>query len=307
MGLGCGIASALMTSAGESGSIVGVLLANFSMLPLIMVGLALGTRSALLSALSGVFMVIILTNPFSGGIYAISIAVPCWYVARYGLMNRKNTSSDPEWYPIGRILAKLTGYGAMVLVLAAIADLGSEDGLRGTIERLLDNIFSEHVAISGDLDQTALLEPIVSFFPGIMVVVWLVVLSVNTVLAQAILTWKGIEVRPTPYYSHIKAPEWLYWALVGAGIIALLGTGNFQYLGRNLTIVFAAPFFYIGLSIIHVMFRRLPLPNLALTAFYILVVTFGWSVIAVAGLGYFEQWTELRKRYVGPQDNSEEE
>lgn len=219
-------------------------------------------------------------------------------------MNRKNTSSDPEWYPIGRILAKLTGYGAMVLVLAAIADLGSEDGLRGTIERLLDNIFSEHVAISGDLDQTALLEPIVSFFPGIMVVVWLVVLSVNTVLAQAILTWKGIEVRPTPYYSHIKAPEWLYWALVGAGIIALLGTGNFQYLGRNLTIVFAAPFFYIGLSIIHVMFRRLPLPNLALTAFYILVVTFGWSVIAVAGLGYFEQWTELRKRYVGPPDKT---
>jgi len=298
--LGFGIASALLYFAGQSSSVIGITLANFAMLPMVMAGLAFGTLNALLAALSGTLTLIALTNTFSGGIFLITIAIPCCFVARYALMNRRTRSGDVGWYPVGSTLAKLTAYGSVLLVLAAVVNLGVEGGFRGSVERLLSDIFHSRLRLSSQLDYAALLHQIVSYFPSILVIVWLLLLSINTILGQALLTWSRMALRPTPNYSFIKAPEWLYWALVGSGTTALLGNGSLEYISRNLAVVFAAPFFYIGLCIIHVLVRRVSLPNLALTAFYIFVITLGWPALAVAGLGFFEQWVELRKRFICP-------
>ena len=78
LAFGCGVASALMSSAGHSGSGIGVILANFAMLPLIIVGLAHGTRSTAVASLTGIIALIAL--PFGRG----HMVLPCDQLGRGG-------------------------------------------------------------------------------------------------------------------------------------------------------------------------------------------------------------------------------
>ena len=307
LALACGISSGVLSAAGQSNTAIVIVFAHFAMLPIITVGLGYGTRNASIAALCGVFTVISITDIFSGCLYGITIAFPCWFVVRHALLNRKSAQGYTDWYPVGYILSNLVGYGAMVLILAATVSFDTENGFRGVIDKLIADIFERRLTIGGQLNVSDLKYQIVSFFPSIAVVVWLLILSLNSVFAQAILTWKGVELRPTPSYSNLTAPEWLYWALVASATIALIGKGPYEYVGRNLAIVFAAPFFYIGLGIIHGMVRRIASPNLALTAFYIFVIILGWPILVVAGLGFFEPWINLRRRYDCQNTDAQEE
>ena len=112
--------------------------------------------------------------------------------------------------------------------------------------------------------------------------------------------------RPTPRYSRLEAPEWLYWALVFSAVLVLIGGEQIAFIGRNLAIVFAAPFFFIGLGIIHILLRKLSQPIIALSAFYIFTVVLGWPMLALAALGFFEQWVGLREKFMGRINDREE-
>ena len=130
---------------------------------------------------------------------------------------------------------------------------------------------------------------------------------INGLLAQSILIRAGRNLRPAVQYSSINAPEWLYWGLVIAGLITLLGSGNLEYVGRNLAIVLAIPFFFIGLGVIHTLVRLLRSPSVALTAFYFLMVISSWAIFVVAIIGFFEEWNDLRNRFRRKPDEDEEE
>lgn len=303
--LACGLISALLFTVGRTVSAAG-LFASISVLPAMLVGLAYGTRSASVACLTGIFCVIMLATLFDGGLYGIVIAFPCWLIVRYALMNKKTSAGNVQWYPVGSALARVSLYGAMALTLAAIASFDPDGGFRETVERSLRALFSRTLALGSDPSAEILLQRTVDIFPGMFVAGWLMVLCLNAIFAQSLLFKRGLNARPTPIYSQMSAPEWLYWALVGAAILALLGDGNIEYLGRNLAIVFAAPFFFIGLGIVHVVVRRQALPGMAIIAFYFLLIISSWTLVAVVGLGFFEQWTALRQRYL-PQPNDHEE
>ncbi len=306
LAFGCGLASALMSTAGHSGSGIGVLLANFAMLPLIIVGLAHGTLSTAVASLTGMIALIAFSNLLVGGIYGVTIAIPAWLVVRYGLMSRAPRSRALQWYPVGKILAMLTGYGATVLVVAALTHFDTDGGFKGAVANLLGDFFESRIGGSAEV-QSALVNRTVNLFPGIAVAGWLLLVVVNAVLAQALLARRGLQARPTPNYAQLDAPEWLYWGLFVAAVLILFGGEQVAFIGRNLAIVFAAPFFFLGLGVIHLLMRRFPLPFMALSAFYIFIMILGWPMLAVAALGFFEQWAGLRLKYGGLAKDLEEE
>ena len=306
LAFGCGIASALMSSAGHSGSGIGVLLANFAMLPLIIVGLAHGTRSTAVASLTGTIALISFSNLLVGGIYGATIAIPAWLVVRYGLMSRTPQAGALQWYPVGKILAILTGYGATIFVIAALTHFDTDGGLKGAVANLLGDFFESRIGGSAEV-QSALVDRTVNIFPGIAVAGWLLLVVINAVLAQALLGRRGLQTRPTPNYARLDAPEWLYWGLVAAVVLILFGGEQVAFIGRNLAIVFAAPFFFLGLGVIHLLMRRFPAPLMALSAFYIFIMVLGWPMLAVAALGFFEQWAGIRLKYGGLANDVKEE
>ena len=298
IGLVLGVLSAYFSLAGQTFSLIGLIFAQFAMLPIVLTGLAYGTRAVSLAMLSGIFTVILNTGLINGAIYGVIIAFPCWLLARYSLMHRKLPSGDVDWYPIGQILGKITGFSALLLALATIANINFQGELYQASERLFGNEFLESLTIKDQLNGKLLLGELVHYFPGILFLSWLILLTINTVFAQSILTWSGMAIRPTPNYSELKAPEWLNWALLGASIIALLKGNSIEILGRNLVIIFAVPYFFIGMGLIHMIVKKFALSNFALTAIYLLIITLVWPMIIVVLLGFFEPFTSLRSRYV---------
>ena len=97
------------------------------------------------------------------------------------------------------------------------------------------------------------------------------------------------------------------WFFVIAAIIALLGGGEIKFLGQNLALILATPFFFLGLGVIHLLMRRFPAPLMALSAFYIFIMVLGWPMLAVAALGFFEQWAGIRLKYGGLANDVKEE
>ena len=154
------------------------------------------------------------------------------------------------------------------------------------------------LTITGQVDSNIYLRELLLYFPGILFIAWFLLLSINAVIAQAILTWNGMAIRPTPSYSPLKAPEWLNWALLGASTIALFKGHSLEFIGRNLVIIFATPYFCIGLGLVHMILRQVTLPKLALAATYLIIITFVWPMIVITLLGFFEPFTNLRNRYV---------
>ena len=80
------------------------------------------------------------------------------------------------------------------------------------------------------------------------------------------------------------------------------GGDTLGFVGKTLTIIFAAPYFLQGLAVIHELTRGWSARRFALAAFYILLLfVMGWlSFATLAALGFVEQWTKLRQRFAAP-------
>tara|TARA_B100000315_G_scaffold257793_1_gene307828 strand:- start:1928 stop:2875 length:948 start_codon:yes stop_codon:yes gene_type:complete len=305
--IGVGLASALLSIAIAFGSGLGLLLVYFALLPILLVGLSQGQRSVSIAAVAGVFGTIFLTNIFQGALYGVSVALPAWLIVRYALMNQTAQDGSIVWFPIGEILARLAALGGIALVVGAITYFDAPGGIAKVIEEFLDKILAARLQFGSPAQRQLLVERLVPFFPAISASSWILMTLLNSILAQFILIKAGRNLRPAVLYSSISAPEWLYWGLVGAGALALLGSGSFEYVGRNLAMVLAIPFFFIGLGVIHTLARLLRSPSIALTAFYFLMVISSWAIFIVAIIGFFEEWNNLRNRFSAPATEEEDD
>jgi hypothetical protein len=122
---------------------------------------------------------------------------------------------------------------------------------------------------------------------------------VNAVLAQHLVTRMKRNLRPTPAYADLLLPQWMSWPLIGSAALALIGSGDLQFTGRNLTLVLAVPFFFVGLAVVHTWARRVAYTGVVVVVFYLILLLSGWAMLAVAGLGMAEQWIGLRGRFAG--------
>ncbi|HRK95387.1 MAG TPA: DUF2232 domain-containing protein, partial [Rhodospirillales bacterium] len=95
--------------------------------------------------------------------------------------------------------------------------------------------------------------------------------------------------------------DWLAWPLVGAAAVSLVTGGDVQYLARNVAMILATPYFFLGLTVVHAFARRSAAKPALLSGFYVILVVFTLVVGAiVAGLGMIEQWVGLRERIAAP-------
>jgi hypothetical protein len=71
-------------------------------------------------------------------------------------------------------------------------------------------------------------------------------------------------------------------------------------MAHNLVLILAAPYFFLGLAVVHSLARLAPSKVFVLTTFYVaLGVFFAFAGAAVVGLGVIEQWAGVRRRFVG--------
>ncbi len=293
MALAGGALSAVAVSALLQGTLAALLVAYLAALPLFLVGFSMGPRMAAVAVAAGFVVSGLLGGTALAGIFGLAFALPAWMVVRQALLSQQGA-----WYPAGAILAWLSVLAAGMFLLAAGMLWGAEGGIRSVLSGVVDQLFLHIAPNLQEVDRTELVAATVSFLPAAAGASLVVTIVINALVAQGILARGGWNIRPVPSLDTVSLPEWSSWVLVVSAALTLLGTGGLEYIGRNLTVILAVPFFFMGLVVAHTWARRAPYGAMALGGMYLTLLMTGWlSGFLVTGLGVIEQWAGIRRRF----------
>lgn len=222
-------------------------------------------------------------------------------------MRKASFGGGAAWYPAGFVLSWLAALGVAVVVGLAVAAWAMDEEIMAAISTHLNRALTAmapRLAEAGRRDLVAMLIPM---FPGAAGASWVLMTAVNGTLAQTILVRSHRNLRPTPALADLELPGWMSWLIVGCAAVALLGPGEMEYIGRNLVMIAAVPFFFLGLAVVHALAGRVSFPGTLLVGFYAVIVFSPWAAAAVAGVGVVEEWVGLRRRWWGPRAGREGE
>ena len=299
IGVGAGLASAVASLSFASGVPFALMLVYLAPMPLMMAGLAFGTRITVIGAGAG-----ILTTGLAGGLSSMLIfglvhAIPALLIVYLALLSREDIvtqrgNSSIAWYPLGHIPAHLSLLSGALLVITAV--ILTNPGMSILISTHLGEAFemmAPHLPEQGRQRFADMLTPL---FPGAVAASWVIMTVANGVIAQSLVVRMEKNLRPRPKYSAVDLPQWLSWPLVIAAVVALAGTGEWEYVGRNTAMVIATPYFLLGLAVVHSLAKRVTYTGSLLVVFYLVIVASLWATLVVAGIGVVEQWFGLRGR-----------
>ena len=296
-----GCASATVLLAALAGPFGGAMLAYLTPLPLLCVGLAFGSATVPIAAAAGFAWTMGFSNVAAAGVFGGMHALPSWLVVRQALVRRPAAvpGADPEWGSAGSVLTALTLLAGAATIAIGVLGTGAQ-GIEATVREVLQSALREALPAMPDVQLAELVEVAVPAFLGACAATWIIMIVVNAVLAQNLMSSRGWSMRPTPQWSLLELPDWMSWPLVAAAAVALIDSGDAGYIARNLVLVFATPFFLVGLAVVHRLVRRLPNRGLPLVAFYLgLALAFpifaGFATLA----GVIEQWWGIRRRFGG--------
>ena len=302
--LTAGTASGLVFVAPSVNASVGLLVINyFAQLPLLLVGLSLGTISVATAGLAALVSVTVVIGLAGALQYLMVFVIPAMIVVNRSLLNQVGPDGATEWYPTGNLLAILAGYGAFAFVAVLIMFAGPDGGLRALIQDAIVAFITMFAPAVPEGDLIVVAEHWALSVPAMIVMSWMLMIVINSAIAQSTLVASAKNFRPTPRYSYFELPRSLAAILAAALAVWALGTDDVAFIGRTLSIVFATPYFLLGLAVVHRLVRKWPARYLFLTIFYImLLLILDWpSFAAVVGLGFAEQWFGLRRRFAtGP-------
>ena len=297
-----GVASALLFVALLTGTPAAMLFVYMVPLPLFLVGFSQGLAAVAIAAVGAAVVTGAIGGLSLALIFGVAIALPVLFTVRQVLLSRTSPDGTTEWYPPGLLLGWLTGLAATALALVVLVQWGSGGDLPDAIRAR----FQEGLAqFQGDPDTAAVaarlevwVDVLANFLPAILASVWLVVLSLNAIVAQGALTRGGHAKRPTPRLSAIEPPGWVMYALAAALLAWVTGLDGLEFLGQNLTPVLAIPFFFVGLAVVHSFARRFSGRALILAAFYMILILLGFlAMLPVTAIGFAETWTQFRRRW----------
>jgi hypothetical protein len=305
-----GLASAAAAMAFLSGSFATIGFVYLAPLPMLMAGLAFGPRAAAIAALSGVLALGFIGGTVLAGTFAAAQGLPTWAVVKLALMVHPHApgagarpgeapaatggSAQGAWMAPGWIVSALTVVAAAMILVAA--GLVSDVGLSGYVADYLGQVLSIVAPGLDAANRGLFIQKFLPLFPTAVAAIWVLMVTVNAVIAQGLLVRLGHNRRPSPDYAGLDLPMWLSWPLVGAAVMALFGPGEWEYLGRNLVMVLALPYFLLGLAVFHTLARRVASTKALLVAFYLVIMISVWAAVVVAGIGVVEQWYGLRNR-----------
>ena len=306
LGLAAGVVAGLLYASVAIGYQGAIVLAYLAQLPLFLAGLGLGVNAVAIAGATGALVVLGASNVTAGTLFILLSAGPAWLIVSRALDSRPGPGGTVDWYPAGRLLAWLTGGGLAMLVAAAGFYAAHEGGMEGTARRTLAEMLNQQALPEGRTGVNVLIDVLSRFLPALIVSSWMMMTTVNGILAQALLSQSGRSLRPTPRLAGLTLPRWVGIALLAA-IGAAAVPGQIGTLGMNAAIVLLLPFFFLGLAAIHALSHRWPGRAFILVLLYLVIILAAWPAVVVTAVGVIEQIAGLRRRFAPPDPDRENE
>jgi hypothetical protein len=299
IGIGAGVAAALLFASLASGSLFALLLFYLSPLPILIAAMGWNYIAGAVAALSAAVSLAVVFGGYFALAFILGIGLPAWWLGYLALLARPvgGTSRDAlEWYPVGRLVLWAGVIGA-VAVVVSIPYFGTDaesfhTNLRSAIEAALG--LRGHAGDSG-ADRLLDTDVLAKLAPPMIASLTTIVLLVNLWLAARIVKLSGQLRRPWPGLPAISfprlAPTFLAAAVAGIFLPGLLGV---------VSDVFAAAFIMayavLGFAVLHVVTRGTGGRPIILAGVYTAVIIFGWPALILALLGLADTALDLRGR-----------
>jgi hypothetical protein len=306
--LAAGAASALMFASIISGALISLVLFYLAPLPLMVAALGWGPLAATIGGITAATgLGLMFGLPYCIA-FAVTVALPAWWLGHLALLGRPvaNVASGNgaapvapalEWYPVGRILLWIAGF-AILTTIAALLTLGSDaEAITGALRRGLLRMLGPRDAESAGEVEERWVDALVVVAPAAAATVAMMTLTLNLWLAAKITATSARLHRPWPDLKSAALPSMTLVALsialafcFAGGLPALLA----QIVATALMMAYA----FTGFAVLHTLTLALKSRAFLLSCAYVIVVVFGWPVLAMVALGVTDAVFGIRQRYL---------
>ena len=306
--IAAGCASALMFASIVSGALISLLLFYLAPLPLMVAALGWGPLSATIGGISAATVLgAIFGLPYCIA-FVLTVALPAWWLGHLALLGRPVADGVPagngaapvapamEWYPIGRILLWITGFAALTTMAALLTLGGDPDAITGSLKRGLLRILKPRNATSADATEQWV-DALVIIAPAAAAIVAMMTLTLNLWLAARITATSGRLHRSWPDLKSAALPPMTLVALSVAIAFCFTG-GLLAILAQIVSAALMMAYALTGFAVLHTVTLAWKSRALWLSASYVIVVVFGWPVLAMVALGVADAIFGFRQRYL---------
>jgi hypothetical protein len=291
LAIAAGVISAVVFASATTGAMMlRVILFLLTPLSLYLAGLGLGVIAGAIAAITATTAVMLMANPLTAEVYAISTAIPAVICTRFTLMSR-GPEDDREWYPIGRIVVVAALFAGVFAMLALILMGGDVDTLtkmlRGAVESFVKSELSQipGAPAIGEAEVDQITRSTLATLPWALGLLAMATTLLNLWLAGRITLASGRLVRPWPDLAQFKMPAGATLFLFAA--IGLTFTGGLTgLLAAGVAAPFTLAFALVGLGLVHVLTRGSQWRTFILSALYIgaVLVPHVGLLLALVGL-----------------------
>jgi Predicted membrane protein (DUF2232) len=303
VGIGAGIASALLFASFMPGVLISAVLFYLAPLPIMIAALGWSHWAGLTAALvasTGLSMSVD-TSGYLFLTFMLGIGIPAWWLCYLALLARPvstPTGNVLEWYPVGRLVIWAAIMSTLVIIGLLLTLGTSEDAIRNTMRRGLEKIFrlaDPQLELRPPADLNNRFDALITVAPP-AAAVSITMLNFGSIwLAARIVNLSGRLARPWPELSAMTFPP-LTPTLLAAAMICILLTGLVGILSSVFAASLATAYAALGLAVLHAITRNMTHRGLVLAGVYTAIV-FIWPVLLlIALLGLIDTAIDIRGR-----------
>jgi hypothetical protein len=306
VGIGAGVAAALLYLAPIGGSALAFPLFMLTGLPLAIAGFGWGVVAGLSAAVAGALVVVAVLGVIAALVFIALFAAPIAWLTRLAGMSRSADPDDPasnaEWFPLGRLLLHTALAVAIGLVAVGFVT-GYDPAIVATeASRALLDFMGE--APMGEPQPTPesiapFVDLYVAILPFTLAMFMVAVLVFNLWLGALTARKSGRMVRPAERLWTIVAPNELMIGFGVAAALALLLSGPLGEVAAVVAGAFGCALALVGLAVLHALTVGMAGRGIILGVSYALIFFSGLPLVLFAALGAAENFLQLRARRFG--------
>lgn len=303
IGLGAGVATALLFASIASGSLLSIFLFYLAPLPIMIAAVGWSPWAAAFATISASIALATTLGSVFLFAFLVGTGFPAWFLGYLTMLARPATAADGsqtlEWYPPGRLVLWAAGLATLVVVVA-VFNLGSDiDSFRASLRQVLDRliVIKSSAPGSAETDTTSrLVDFLITAIPPGAAVLATITNLINLWLAARVVKFSGQLRRPWPVLADMDFPSIASIALAAAIAVSFLG-GLIGMLATSLTAALLMAYGVLGFAVLHTLTRGMGSRPFVLGGVYAAVIVFGWPVVALCLLGLLESAFSVRRRF----------
>ena len=302
IGLGAGLASALLFASIASGSPVAIVLFYLAPLPILLAGIGWNHLAALVAAIAAAVGLGTLFGFWFFLAHLAGVGIPAYFLAYVAMLGRHTPDGTMEWYPAGKLVLWTAGLAAAATALT-IPVFGTDlETYRASVKQIFERVIrlqlgtpaGEPLKLPSGGNAAVALDLLATMMPPVAATIAMLTTLFNLWLAGRIARISGRLARTWPDLSETSFPAMtpvvLLAAIALSFVASIVGVAA-GMLAACLLLAYAI----LGFAVIHQLTRPLSARGFILGGVWLVVLVLGWPVIVVALIGLADGLLDLRK------------